>query len=110
MDSTLVAGIVGGFIGGALGVVTSFAGTYWGPRKFQQWQETHADEPKRQLLRDLLDDSRFPDGRYLETLRLYTGTTPEDCRRLLIQVKARGIKLQDGEGWVLIKNKPFDQR
>jgi hypothetical protein len=110
VDSTLVAGIVGGFIGGALGVITSFVGTYWGPKAFQLWQEGHADGPKRQLLRELLDDPRFPDGRYLETLCLYTGTTPEDCRRLLIQIKARGIRLRDGEGWVLIKNRPFDQQ
>jgi hypothetical protein len=110
MDSALAAGIIGGLIGGTLGVLTSVVGTYWGPRKLQLWQESHADEPKKQLLRDLLDDPQFPDGRYLETLRLYTGTTAEDCRRLLIQVKARGIKLQEGEGWVLIKNKPFDQQ
>lgn len=110
MDSALAAGIVGGVIGGTLGVVTSYTGTYWGPRKLQKWQEQRADEPKRELLRKLLDDPRFPEGRYLETLCLFTGTTPENCRRLLIQIEARGIMLQDGEGWVLIKNKPFDRQ
>jgi hypothetical protein len=41
---------------------------------------------------------------------MYTGTEPEECRRLLIQIEARGIVLKDGEGWVLIKNRPLDQR
>jgi hypothetical protein len=59
---------------------------------------------------DLLDDARFPDGRYLETLRHIHGNDPRRVRRLLIQIKARGIMLQEGEGRVLIKNKPFDEQ
>ena len=106
MDSALVAGLVGGIIGGAL---TSFVGTYWGPKAFQLWQEGHADEPKRKILRELLDDPKFRDGRYLTTLCFHTGTTPEECKRLLIQIEARGIMLEKGEGWVLIKNRPFER-
>lgn len=62
------------------------------------------------MLRKLLDDPAFPDGRYLDTLCIFTGTSPEECRGLLIEIEARGIRLEKGEGWVLISKKPFDQQ
>jgi hypothetical protein len=68
MDSELVAGILGGFIGGALGVFASIAGTYYGPRRLEEWRESHRDEPKKRLLKALLENPDFPDGRYLSTL------------------------------------------
>jgi hypothetical protein len=61
----------------------------------------------------MLGDERFPDGRYVDTLRVVTGTTPEECRTLLIQVGARGVTLapKEGgtEGWALISRKPLDE-
>jgi hypothetical protein len=57
----------------------------------------------------MLEDKRFDDGRTLDRLMVVTGTTPEECRRLLIQVGARGVILADGEeGWALIARKPLD--
>lgn len=107
----LAAGIVGGFVGGALGVLSTVVGSYYGPRRLEEWREERRDAPKREMLQDLLNDSRYPDGRFLKTLTLLTGTSDEECRRLLIQVKARGIILaNEEEGWVLIKNKPFNAR
>lgn len=48
--------------------------------------------------------------RSLERLRLVTGTTDEECRRLLIDVGARGVKIKGGrEGWALIDRYGFDQ-
>lgn len=59
----------------------------------------------------MLEDSRFPDGRFIETLCLVTGTKSEECRRLLIELGARGITLnKDKEGWVLISKKPLDEQ
>ncbi len=57
---------------------------------------------RKKQLRKLLRDSRFPDGRKLETLSLKTGTTIEECRDLLVEIGAKGIKLKDNtEGWTL---------
>ena len=48
--------------------------------------------------------------RSIETLCRASGTNPDECRRLLIEIKARGIRLKGNrEGWVLIKNKPLEQ-
>jgi hypothetical protein len=57
----------------------------------------------------MLDDERF-EGRYLETLCDVTGTSEEHCKRLLIQIGARGVALREGPGWALISRMPFDQQ
>src|SRR6266545_6332296 len=75
--------------GGVLGVLSTALGSYYGPRRLEEWRAARADQPKKNLLRTLLDDPRFPDGRHLETLRIVTGTSEEECRRLLIEVEAR---------------------
>lgn len=44
-------------------------------------------------------------------MQIVTGTSEEECRRLLIEVKARGVILRDSgrkEVWALIKNMPLD--
>jgi hypothetical protein len=107
--SELEAGIFGGLIGGSLGLLGNAVTSYWGPRKLEQWRQSHRDEPRKQLLRRLLDDERYPDGRSLKRLCVVTGTAAEECRRLLIQVNARGVILAGGEeGWALIARKPLD--
>lgn len=109
----ITAGLIGGFAGGALGVLSAHVGSYYAPRKLEEWRAHQKDEPRKQLLRDLLDDRRFPDGRYLDTLRVVTGTSAEECRRLLIEVDARGVILEgrdQRELWALIKNKPLNTR
>jgi len=63
----------------------------------------------------MLKDKRFKDGRRLSTLTRVTGTKDDDCRRLLIELKARGLTLANDvgepcEGWALIKNKPIDEK
>lgn len=106
--------IVGGLIGGALGVIGTLVSSYYGPRKFEEWREQRLDErlngPRKRLLKKMLEDPRFKDGRFLETLRRVTGTSEEECRRLLIEIEARGVILADGkEGWALITRKPLDE-
>ena len=110
MSAELTAGIIGGLIGGAFGVLATTIGSYYGPKKLEQWRAQRRDEPRKQMLRELLNVPEYKDGRYLETLCSCTGTTPEECRGLLIEIKARGTKLQNGEGWVLLTRKPIDKQ
>jgi hypothetical protein len=115
MVSELVAAIIGGFIGGALGVVGTIISSYYGPRKIEEWREQRKEEringPRKKLLKKLLEEPRFDDGRTLETLSRVTGTTNEECRRLLIEIGARGVRLRNNkEGWALISRKPLDEQ
>jgi len=81
----------------------------------EEWREQRAEEriygPRKTLLKQLLEDRRFDDGRTFETLSRVTGTTEDECRRLLIEIGARGVKLKGGvEGWALITRKPLDEQ
>lgn len=79
--------------------------------KMQNKQQQTIDTARKGLLDKMLGDSRFKDGRALETLCNVTGATPDECRRLLIEIEARGFKLQDDrEGWGYIKNIPISER
>src|SRR5712692_6828235 len=97
MSSELIAAIVGGLIGGILGAAGTLISSYYGPRKFEEWKEQRLEEKmngkRKVLLVQMLEDPSFPDGRTLATLSRTTGTTEEECRRLLIEVDARGVKL-----------------
>jgi hypothetical protein len=107
--SELVAGVIGGAVGGALGVLGTTVSAYWGPRKLEEWRARRRDAPRKDLLRRMLDDERFPDGRSLRRLCIVTGTTDEECRRLLIEIGARGVIFDDdSEGWALIARKPLE--
>ncbi len=115
MSSDLIAGIIGGLIGGVLGVIGTLITSYYGPRKIEEWREKRQEErihgPRKRLLNQLLEDSRFDDGRKLETLSRVTGSNEEECRRLLIEIGERGVRLRNGEeGWALISRKPLDER
>lgn len=111
MSNELIVAVVGGLIGGILGVIGTLLSSYWGPRKFEEWKDRRKEQrefgPRKAMLRKLLEDPACQDGRDLETLCLYTGTSPEECRRLLIEIGARGTRLDQGEGWVLVSRKPF---
>jgi len=113
MSSELLAGLVGGVVGGMLGVIATIVSAYWGPRKLEEWRENRHDErlngPRKRLLLTMLNDPRYSDGRSLQRLSLVTGTSHEECRRLLIEIGARGVTLAGtGEGWALISRKPLD--
>lgn len=112
-DNALLTAIVGGIIGGTLGVVGTLASSYYGPRKLEEWREKRQEEringPRKNLLKQMLNDQRFKEGRSLETLCKVTGTTPEQCRSILIEIQARGFTLADGrEGWTFIENRPLN--
>ncbi len=114
LNANLFSSLIGGLIGGILGVIATLWTSYYGPKKLIEFKEEREENklngPRKKLLSTLLNDPRFPDGRKIETLSMVTGTTPEECRRLLVEVNARGIKLKsDQEGWVLIANKPINE-
>jgi hypothetical protein len=114
MNNQLVTAIVGGAAGGVLGVLGTMLSSYYGPRKLEEWRERRLEEkmngPRKRLLKQMLEDSRFGDGRKLETLANVTGCTHEECRRLLVEIGARGVLFKDDvEGWALISRKPLDE-
>jgi len=111
--SELEAALLGGFIGGALGVVSTLVASYFGPRWLEQWRadikEEHDDGPRKRLLKQMLAGPN-PPIRTFKRLRLVTGTEVEECRRLLIEVGARGVVMRGGEeGWALIERYGFEQ-
>lgn len=114
ISSEFFSALIGGLIGGVLGVIGTLVSSYYGPRKLEEWRnlrhEEHHNGPRKRLLKKLLDDPRFSDGRTLKTLSRVSGTSQEECRRLLIEIEARGVKFADGEeGWALIARKPLDE-
>lgn len=96
-----------GLIGVVIGASMTIAGNlilHW----YQQKSQNKLDLARKKLLRQMLDNKKFKDGRSFETLAKVTGAEPEECRRLLIEVGARGFTLQGGrEGWTYIKNRPL---
>lgn len=113
MEDRLLIAISGGFIGGVLGVIGTIVTSYYGPRKLEQWREARKavkwDLPRKRLLLNMLNDPSKP-MRTIETLCRASGTSADECRRLLIEIEARGVRLKGNrEGWVLIKNKPLEQ-
>jgi len=56
----------------------------------------------------MLQDSKH-DIRTLDMLKHVTGTSADECRRLLIEIGARGVVMSgDREGWALIERYPLD--
>ena len=102
--------IAGVLIGGVLSVAGTFVGSYWGPLKLEKRREKKHDEPRKELLLRLLKEKKDEPIRSLERLQLVTGTTVEECHRLLIDVGARGVMMKGGrEGWALIKRYDFEE-
>ena len=115
MPIELTTAIIGGVIGGMLGVIGTLISSYYGPRGFEKWKEDRKERkefgPRKDLLLAMLENDKFPDGRKIKTLCRVTGTKPEECRRLLIEIKARGVLLKDDEeGWALISKKPLNKQ
>ena len=104
-DANLLTAIIGGVIGGFLGVIGTIVSSYYGPRKMEEWREKKKEEklngPRKKFLKSLLENPQFSNGRTIETLSQVTGTDKTECRRLLIEIGARGIHLKERkkEGW-----------
>lgn len=110
-NSEIFTAIIGGLIGGVLGVMGTLFSAYFGPKWLREMDRKELDEklngPRKKLLIKLLNDQNY-ETRTLQTLTTVTGTTDEECRRLLIEIEARGVKMVQGqEGWALISRKPI---
>jgi hypothetical protein len=115
--SELQAAVVGGLIGGLVAGASAFIGSYFGPRRLEEWREKIKEErdygPRKDLLTKMLNDPNHL-IRSLQRLTLVTGTSDEECRRLLIEVRARGVTIRDRhgaeqEGWALIERFGFNE-
>ena len=111
--SDFASALLGGFIGGTLGVLGTTIASYWGPRKLEEWREGKQEDrefgPRKQLLLRMLNDDDLP-IRSLGQLSRVTGTSDAECRRLLIEVGARGVSMAgDKEGWALVSRYPLDR-
>lgn len=108
-DAQFWAAVVA-FVGVIVGALVSIGGNlllYW----YQNRRGSAIDNVRKKLLRKMLDNAGFKEGRSLETLSKVTGATHEECRRLLIELEARGFTLADGrEGWTYIKNRPLKEQ
>jgi hypothetical protein len=102
MNDFLIA-VVGGLVGAAISPILLDEYRTW--RRERSW----ADPRKKLLLELLNNESKI--FRTLETLTRVTGTSPDECRTLLISLGARGALLRDRkEGWALISRAPFGTR
>ncbi|HEY6465280.1 MAG TPA: hypothetical protein VIY69_04765 [Candidatus Acidoferrales bacterium] len=113
MSHELETAIAGGLVGGVVGVLGTLLASYWCPRKLDEWREKRLEDrnygPRKRLLKKLLEHPDYPEGRSIERLARVSGTTEDECRRLLIEIDARGVTLKDDkEGWALISRNPLD--
>lgn len=101
-----IVGLIGVIVGAVITVIGNLL-LHW----IQQKGKNKIDESRKSLLRQMLDNPEFEEGRSFETLSKVTGAAPEDCRRLLIEIGARGFTLKDDrEGWTYIKNRPLNKQ
>jgi hypothetical protein len=110
-NHNLLAAFIGGSIGAILGVISTLLSAYYGPKWLKERESKELEEklngPRKRLLLKLLTDQSF-EFRSLKMLTMVTGTTAEECRRLLIEIDARGAFMKGGEeGWALISRKPI---
>lgn len=115
MGSEIIAGIIGGLIGGVAGTIGAWLTGYWGPRKLEEEKEKRAEErvwgPRKELIKQMLDNATPGEGRSFETLKRVTGTPDDDLRRLLVELGARGFTRTNGkEAWDYAKNRPLSKQ
>lgn len=96
-------GVVGVLVGSVSTALLTFLTNH-----FQMSEKRKIDETRKKLLKEALGNLEHKEGRSLDTLVKITGAEPTECRRLLIQINARGFTLKDGrEGWCYIKDRPL---
>lgn len=98
-----------GFLGVVVGALITVLGNviiHW----LQVRKQSEIDEKRIDMLKDMLDDDRFP-GRWrkLSTMSAIIGADEVETKRLLILADARGSEKGDGK-WGLIKNHPFPSK
>jgi hypothetical protein len=112
-EAALLGALVGGAIVGLFGIGTTFLASYFLPLRLERKRAEAEDEknwgPRKRLLTKMLSKPN-PPIRTFTRLRHVTGTSDEDCRRLLIEIGARGVIMRGGtEGWALITRYDFNE-
>lgn len=99
-----IVGLIGVVIGAAITVVGNIV-----LHKMQNGPRQKLDHRRKELLKKMLNDSRFPRGwRELSTLSRVIGADDETTKRLLFELGARGSEKDDGM-WGLIERHPFNK-
>jgi hypothetical protein len=115
MGSEFLAGLIGGIAGFAAGTIGALITGYFGPKKLEEEREKRAEErvwgPRKELIREMLDNAAPGKGRSFKTLKRVTGTPDDDLRRLLVELGARGFTRDNGEeAWDYAKNRPLGKQ
>lgn len=104
-DTSFWVGVVG-FAGVVLGAAITVIGNVV-LHKIQDGPRRKLDDSRKELLKQMLKDSRFPQGwRKLSTLSRVAGADDETTKRLLFEIDARGSEKDDGM-WGLIERHPL---
>lgn len=97
-----------GLVGVLIGAVVTVAGNIL-LHKMQDGPRQKLDNNRKELLKKMLNDSRFPKGwRSLSTLSRVIGADSETTKKLLFEVGARGSE-KDDDMWGLIERHPFNK-
>lgn len=95
---------------GLAGVVIGALVTVFGNivlHKIQDGPRQKLDDSRKELLKAMLNDSRFPERwRGLATLCRVIGADGETTKRLLFEIGARGSEIDD-DMWGLLEHHPF---
>ena len=104
-DTSFWVGVVG-FAGVVLGAAITVIGNVV-LHKIQDGPRRKLDDSRKELLKQMLKDSRFPQGwRKLSTLSRVVGADDETTKRLLFEIDARGSE-KDDSMWGLIERHPL---
>lgn len=105
-DSSFWVAMVG-FIGVLVGAIVTVLGNI-ALHKIQDGPRQKLDNSRKELLKNMLNDARFPQGwRKLSTLSRVIGADDETTKRLLFEIGARGSE-KDDDMWGLIDRHPFN--
>ncbi|WP_170515376.1 hypothetical protein [Ruegeria atlantica] len=102
MNEILIA-IFGGLVGGVVSPI--LLEEYRARKHKKDWKE-----PRKMLLKSMLEDPKYR-FKSIDKLSRTIGSTPDDTRTLLIELKARGAKMKKSkkEGWALIERAPLQE-
>jgi hypothetical protein len=91
----------------------TFFGAFLGPLLLEEYRAYRGNHrwrnPRKTLLEQKLKSASGQGWVSIENLARLIGTSEDECRTLLIEIKARGGTLKSGqEGWALISRRPLD--
>ena len=99
-----IVALVGVVVGAVISVIGNIT-----LHQMQNSSRKMLDNRRKELLKKMLNDSRFPQGwRKLSTLSRVIGSDIETTKRLLLEVGARGSE-KDDDMWGLIERHPFNK-